>query len=98
MSVSFSIQKYMHIVDFTDNFCRDEMSELIYVTHLPLDKIAAIFRRDIFKRIFLNKNNRIPIPMSLKLVPRSQQQVSIDTKQATSHYVNQCGDSDAHME
>ena len=30
-------------------------------THFPLDKMAAILADDIFKCIFLNKNDRIPI-------------------------------------
>ena len=29
------------------------------LTHLPLDKMAAILADDILKRIFLNKNARI---------------------------------------
>ena len=32
-----------------------------YLTHLPLDKMAAILADDIFKCIFLNENDRIPI-------------------------------------
>ena len=41
------------------------------LTHLPLDKMAAIFADDIFKYIFLNENDRIPVQISLKFVPRS---------------------------
>ena len=33
--------------------------------------MAAILADDIFKCIFLNENDRIPIQISLKLVPRS---------------------------
>ena len=31
------------------------------LTHLPLDKTAAILAEDIFQCIFLNENDRIPI-------------------------------------
>ena len=34
-----------------------------------MDKMAAILADDIFKRIFLDENNRIPIQISLKFVP-----------------------------
>ena len=37
----------------------------------PLDKIAAILADDIFKWIFMNENDEIPIQISLKLVSRS---------------------------
>ena len=33
--------------------------------------MAAILADDIFKRIFVNENNIIPIQISLKFVPRS---------------------------
>ena len=36
----------------------------------PLDKMAAILADDNFKCIFLNENDRILIPISLKFVPR----------------------------
>ena len=48
------------------------------LTHLPLDKMAAILADDIFKCIFLNLNVKILIKISLKLVPRG----SIDNKPA----------------
>ena len=48
------------------------------LTHLPLNKMAAILADDIFKCIFLNQNYRILIQISLKCVPRSQ----IDNKPA----------------
>ena len=48
------------------------------ITHLPLDKIAAILADDNFKCIFLNENDRIPIPVSLKFIPR----IPIDNKPA----------------
>ena len=35
----------------------------------PLDKMAAILADNIFKCIFLNENDRIPIQISLKFVP-----------------------------
>ena len=38
------------------------------LTHLPLDKMAAILADDIFKCIFVNENDRIPIMISLKFV------------------------------
>ena len=41
------------------------------LTYLPLDKMAAIAADDIFKLIFLNENDRIPIQISLKFVLRS---------------------------
>ena len=39
------------------------------LTRLPLDKMAAILADDIFKCIFLNENEKILIPISLKFVP-----------------------------
>ena len=41
------------------------------LTHLSLNKMAAILAYDIFKCIFLNENDRIPIQIALKFVPRS---------------------------
>ena len=41
-----------------------------HLTHLPMDKMAAILADDIFKCIFLNENDRISIQISLKFVPR----------------------------
>ena len=46
-------------------------SSAIEWTHLPLDKMAAILAVDIFKCIFLNEKDRIPIQIPLKFVPRS---------------------------
>ena len=40
--------------------------------------MAAILSDDNFKCIFLNENDRIPIPISLKFIPRSP----IDNKSA----------------
>ena len=39
------------------------------LTHLPLEKMAAILADDIFKHIFLNENIRIVIQISLNVVP-----------------------------
>ena len=39
------------------------------LTHLPLDKMAAILADDIFKCIFMNENDRINIQIALKFVP-----------------------------
>ena len=41
------------------------------LTHLPLNKMAAILADGIFKSIFLNENDRISIQISLTFVPRS---------------------------
>ena len=43
----------------------------ICLTHLPLDKMAAILADGNFNCIFLNENDRIPIQISLKYVPMS---------------------------
>ena len=48
------------------------------LTHLPLDKMAAIFGRRHFQIYFLNENDIILIPISLKFVPMSP----IDNKPA----------------
>ena len=53
----------------------------IELTHLPLDKMAVILENDIFDCIFLNENDRIPIHISLKYVPRSP----IDNKPELVH-------------
>ena len=44
---------------------------ILVLTHPLLDKMAAILADDILKCIFLNENDRIPIQISLKFVPRS---------------------------
>ena len=54
-------------------FQRDEIVKemgTLPLTHLHLNKMAAILADDYFKCIFLNENNRIPIPISLKFIPR----------------------------
>ena len=44
--------------------------QLDWLTRSPPDKLlAAILADDIFKCIFLNENDRIPIQMSLNFVP-----------------------------
>ena len=48
------------------------------LTHLPLDKMAAILADDIFKCIFMNEKLHILIPISLKFVPKGP----IDNKSA----------------
>ena len=50
----------------------------VELTHLPLNKMAAILADDIFKCIFLNENVRISIKISLKFVPEGP----IDNKSA----------------
>ena len=42
------------------------------LTHLPLDKMAAILADNNFNCIFLNENDGIPIQIPLKYVPRSE--------------------------
>ena len=51
---------------------------LIYLIHLPLNKMAIILADNIFKCIFLNEKDKILIKISLKLVPRGP----IDNKPA----------------
>ena len=51
------------------------------LTHLLLEKMAAILADDNFKCIFLNGNDRIPIQISLRFVPCSP----IDNKPALVH-------------
>ena len=41
------------------------------LTHLPLDKMAAVLADNIFKCIFFIENDRIPTQISLKFVPKS---------------------------
>ena len=56
---------------------RDPLADPI-LTHIPIDKMAAILADGIFKCIFLNENNKMPIQISLKHVPR----MPIDNKPA----------------
>ena len=41
----------------------------VYLTHIPLEKMATIFADDIFKCIFMNEVFCISIKISLKFVP-----------------------------
>ena len=41
----------------------------VYLTHLSMDKMAAILADNNFKCIFLNENDRITIRISLKFFP-----------------------------
>ena len=52
--------------------------------------MAAILADDIIKWIFLNENDRIPIQISLKFVPRSP----IDNKPALVHVMDWCRTGD----
>ena len=61
-----------------DPCCIDGDLLITFLTHLPLDKMAAILADDRFKCIFLNENDRILNQISLKCVPRSP----IDNKPA----------------
>ena len=49
------------------------------LTHLPLDKIAAILADNIFKLIFLNEDGRILIQISLQFVQLVQEMVWCQT-------------------
>ena len=53
-------------------------NKMYALTHLPLDKMAAMLADDILKCIFLNENDKNLIQISLKLVPTSP----IDNKPA----------------
>ena len=57
------------------------------LTHL-MDKMPAIFAKDNLKYIFLNENDRIPIRISLKYVPRSP----IDNKPTLVQIMDCTGD------
>ena len=50
----------------------------VLLTHLPLDKMAAILADDIFKCIFMNEKVWILIEISLQFVPKGL----IDSNQA----------------
>ena len=47
------------------------LSSYDILTHLRLEKIAAIMADDISKLIFLNENGRIPTQISLKFISKS---------------------------
>ena len=55
------------LCEFTDH--QRPWQRVCKLTHLPLDKMAAILADDIFKCIFLNENDKIPTPVSLNFVP-----------------------------
>ena len=57
------------------------------VTRLPLDKMAAILAGNIFKCSFLKESDRIPIQISLKLVPRSPIDNELIMPQSTDAYL-----------
>ena len=63
------------------------------LTHLPLDKMAAILANDNFKYIFLNENDRILIWISLKSVPKSP----IDNKPALVQVMAWCWTGDKSL-
>ena len=56
------------------------------LTHLSLDKMAAILEDNNFKCIFMNENDRIPIWISLKFVSKSP----IDNKPALIQVMAWC--------
>ena len=58
------------------------VAKLKELTHLPLDKMAAIFADD--KCIFLNANDRIPIQIPLKFVPKSHIDIKSTLIQVTA--------------
>ena len=58
--------------------CQKQVARTGTINSSPLDKMAAILADDIFNCIFLSENDRIPIRISLKYVPRSP----IDNKAA----------------
>ena len=60
------------------------------LTHLPLDKMAAILADDTFKSIFMHENNRILIRISLKFIPRS----AIDNTPALVQVIAWCQTGD----
>ena len=69
------IQSVKRFIRKTLNRSQTLLSKLITLswinlTHVPLEKMATILADDIYKLIFLNENDRIPIRISLKFVPR----------------------------
>ena len=61
-----------------------------YFNSSPLDKMAAILTDDIFRWIFLNENDRIPIQISPEFVARSP----IDYKPALVQVMTWCRTGD----
>ena len=67
------------------------------LTHLPLDKMAAVLADDIFKCIFWTKMVIFRLKFYWNLFPEVQLTINqhwfrwwLGTEQATSHYLNQC--------
>ena len=58
------------MAQFTDAYKRQQTSNWVLI-HLTLDKMAATLADDDFKCNFLNENDRIPIRILLKFVPKS---------------------------
>ena len=77
MAWGFIYQERLYTIINSHRLCNG-IWKYVCLTHLPLDKMAAIVVDDIFKCVFLNENDRIPIQISLKFVPRSP----IDNKPA----------------
>ena len=63
------------------------------LTHLSPDKMTAILADNNFKCMLLNENDRIPIPISLKFVPRSP----VDNKAGLVHVMAWCQKGDKPM-
>ena len=53
-----------------DLHVRITVSPWRFLTHLPLDKMAAVLADNIFKCMFLNENFYILIKIPLKFVPK----------------------------
>ena len=50
----------------------DIQTDCLVITHLPLDKMAAVLAADIFRCISVNEKLYVLIEISLKLVPKGQ--------------------------
>ena len=58
------------IIDYLARYWKDKkLVPLLMVTHLPLDKMAAIFADGNFRCNFVNENIQISIKISPKFVP-----------------------------
>ena len=75
--VALAVKHYHYIDPGTHKILIDQMGWLL-LTHLHVEKMVDILADNIFKCIFLNENDGIPIQFSLKFVPRSP----IDNKPA----------------
>ena len=60
--------KYIYIVQASYDDTFSYVVAINYVIHHPLDKMDAILANNIFKCIYLNENDRIPIQIPLKFV------------------------------